>query len=89
MARNRDLAKLPFEMQAGTAGQLLAKATGTDFDFEWIENYTSKVEHDVKAGQSLSKGNAVYISTADGTNMIATKADYTTEATSSKTIGLM
>lgn len=89
MSRNRDLAKLPFETLGGTAGQLLSKATATDYDFEWIDNYTSDVEHDVKAGEAVSKGNAVYISSADGTNMIVTKADNTTEGTSSKTIGLM
>lgn len=89
MARNRDLGKIPFETLGGTAGQLLSKATGTDYDFQWIDNYTSDVEHDVKAGQAVTKGNAVYISSADGTNMIVTKADYSVEGTSSKTIGLM
>lgn len=89
MARNRDLAKLPYELIGGLAGYILAKATGTDYDFEWIENFTSRVEHDVKANGAMSKGNAVYISSADGTNMIATKADYSTDGTSSKTIGLL
>jgi len=52
MSRNRDLGKLPFETLGGTAGQLLSKTSGTDYDFSWIDNYTSDVEHDVKARQS-------------------------------------
>ena len=43
----------------------------------------------VKAGESIAKGQAVYISSSDGTNMIVSKASNATEATSSKTFGLM
>lgn len=50
---------------------------------------TSTVQHQVKLGESISKGQAVYVSSADGTNMIVTKASNTSEATSSKTMGLI
>jgi len=51
--------------------------------------YTSTLKHEVKAGQTISKGQAVYVSSADGTNMIVTKASNASEATSSKTMGLL
>ena len=51
--------------------------------------YTSVLKHPVKAGEAINKGQAVYVSSANGTNMIVTKASNATEATSSKTIGLL
>jgi hypothetical protein len=51
--------------------------------------YTSVLKHPVKAGEAINKGQAVYVSSANGTNMIVTKASNTTEATSSKTMGLL
>lgn len=50
---------------------------------------SSYVQHAVKAGEALTKGQAVYVSSADGTNMIVSKASNTTEALSSKTMGLI
>ena len=88
MGRNRDLAKIPFETLGGTTGQLLAKTSNTDYDFEWINNTTSTIEHNVKAGQAINKGQAVYVSSADGTNMIVVLANNLTEGASSKTLGL-
>lgn len=76
----------------GDAGQLLAKNSATDYDFTWIDNYadwTSQLKHEVKLGEAISKGQAVYVSSADGTNMIVTKASNASEATSSKTMGLL
>jgi hypothetical protein len=73
----------------GTEGQILAKIDATDYNTQWIDNYTSSVRHEVKAGQAITKGQAVYVSSADGTNMIVSKADYSVEATSSKVIGLV
>jgi hypothetical protein len=43
----------------------------------------------VKAGEALTKGQAVYVSSANGTNMIVSKASNGSEATSSKTMGLI
>lgn len=61
---------------------------------EWVNDsissidYISKVQHEVKAGVAITKGQAVYVTSADGTNMIVGLASNTTEATSSKTMGL-
>lgn len=49
---------------------------------------TSILKHAVKYGEAITKGQAVYVSSADGTNMIVSKADNSTEGTSSKTMGL-
>lgn len=76
----------------GTAGQILAKINNVDYNAEWIDNYAqwaSTLKQEVKASESINKGQAVYVSTADGTNMIVSKSSNTTEATSSKTLGLL
>ena len=43
----------------------------------------------VKLSQAINKGQAVYISSANGTNIIVSKASNASEATSSKTLGLL
>lgn len=73
----------------GTDGQLLAKNSATNYDVTWIDNYTSSVQHTVKLAESINKGQAVYVSSANGTNMLVSKASNTSEATSSKTMGLL
>jgi hypothetical protein len=76
----------------GDAGQILAKDTATDYDAIWVDNYanwTSQLKHEVKLGEAISKGQAVYVSSADGTNMVVSKASNASEATSSKTMGLL
>jgi len=78
----------------GTAGQLLSKVDGTDYNTTWIDqapaaSYTSQLKHDVKLGATLVKGKAVYVSSANGTNMIVSAASNASEATSSKTLGLL
>ena len=76
----------------GTTGQILAKVDDTDYNLEWIENYanyTSTLKHTVKASVALTKGQAVYVSGASGTNMLVSKASNVSEATSSKTLGLI
>jgi len=55
-------------------------------------SYTSTVKHLVKAGETLIKGQAVYVTGStgnDGTNMIVGKASNAQEPTSSKTMGLI
>jgi hypothetical protein len=54
-----------------------------------VSGTTAVLEHDVKAGEALTKGQAVYVSSADGTNMIVSKASNAMESTSSKTMGLI
>lgn len=49
----------------------------------------SNVQHQVKAGVAINKGQAVYVTSADGTNMIVELASNTAEVTSSKTMGLL
>lgn len=76
----------------GTTGQILAKVDDTDYNLEWIENYanyTSVLKHTVKASVALTKGQAVYVSGASGTNMLVSKASNASEPTSSKTLGLI
>lgn len=73
----------------GTTGQILAKDSDTSFDVSWIDNYTTDVRETVKAATSINKGQAVYVSGADGTNVIVSKASNATEMTSSKTLGLL
>jgi hypothetical protein len=72
----------------GTEGQILAKIDATDYNTEWIDNFTSQVKHEVKLAESIAKGQAVYVSSSNGTNMLVSKASNATEAMSSKTLGL-
>lgn len=73
----------------GTTGQILAKIDGTDYNAEWIDNLLDEVNPVCKLGENISKGQAVYISGADGTNKVIKKASNATELTSSKTFGLL
>jgi hypothetical protein len=78
----------------GTTGQLLGKQSNTNYDFTWFDpsspaSFASVLKHTVKAGEALTKGQAVYVSSADGTNIIVSKASNTTEQASSKTMGLI
>jgi hypothetical protein len=86
LTANRTWTTLP---TGGAAGDILAKVDGTDYNTTWIPNFTSTVQHTVKAGVALTKGQAVYVSSADGTNMIVSKASNASEQTSSKTLGLV
>jgi len=54
-----------------------------------VPTSVSVVSHEVKLGSTMTKGTPVYVSSADGTNMIVSPASYTSEATSSKTLGLL
>jgi hypothetical protein len=69
----------------GTTGKLIQDGGTTIADIN--TNAVDRVT--VKLSQSINKGQAVYISSANGTNIIVSKADNTSEATSSKTIGLL
>ena len=60
-----------------------------------VDNLITNVNTDatdkitVKLAESITKGQAVYVSSANGTNIIVSKASNATEATSSKTLGLI
>ena len=78
----------------GTAGQILTKVDATDYNATWQDNYadwTSVVKHIVKNNgvELITKGTPVYVTGSNGTNMLVGKASNTSEATSSKTMGLM
>lgn len=73
----------------GTTGQVLAKNSTTNYDAGWIDNYSTALQVNVKAGVALTKGQAVYITGAVGANIIVGLAQANTEATSSKTFGLI
>jgi hypothetical protein len=72
----------------GTSGQVLS-STGSNVS--WINQTTiaNDVQNLVKAGVAINKGQAVYVTGADGTNIIVGLASNATEATSSKTLGLL
>jgi hypothetical protein len=61
---------------------------------QWVNSsidsadWVSKVQHEVKAGMAITKGQPVYVTGADGTNMIVGRASNISEAMSSKVIGL-
>ncbi len=73
----------------GTAGQILSKIDATNYNTQWIDNFATQLKHEVKLGATLAKGKAVYVSSADGTNMIVSAASNGSDATSSKTLGLL
>jgi hypothetical protein len=76
----------------GDTGQILAKDSPADGDYVWIDNYadwTAVVKHEVRAEQVLTKGQAVYVSSSDGTNMRVSKSSNATESASSKTLGII
>jgi hypothetical protein len=74
----------------GASGQILSSTNG---NVSWVTPTVNTVARDVqnqvKAGVAINKGQAVYVTGADGTNIIVGLASNTTEATSSKTLGLL
>lgn len=79
----------------GTDGQILAKIDGTDYNTEWIDNFTSTVKHLVKyvGDPTIPIGTPVYaVLNGNGnssTNIPVNVASNASEATSSKTMGLV
>ena len=78
----------------GATGQILAKSSNTDYAVEWIENYadyTETVKLKVKndGTRALYKGQPVYVTGSDGTNVLVGRSSNITEGGSSKTIGIL
>jgi hypothetical protein len=79
----------------GDPGNILAKVDGTDYNTEWIENYTSSVKHLVKyiGDNPVSVGTPVYAVLSgnqnSSTNIPVNVASNSGESTSSKTMGLL
>ena len=70
-------------------GGVIKYRTGAELASDLGSLTASTLKHQVKLGEAIAKGQAVYVSSADGTNMIVSKASNATEATSSKTLGLL
>lgn len=70
------------------ADSLLSAIEKLNGNVSAIPTSTSTISHAVKYGEAITKGQAVYVTSANGTNMIVSKASNTSEATSSKTMGL-
>lgn len=81
----------PGVAEGGTTGQYLAKKSNANYDTEWrtFDNFATIIKEYVKADEAINKGEAVYISGADGTNALIKKASNTQEGTSSKTFGIL
>lgn len=77
-------------IDGGTEGQILSKASATDFDFAWINNYAKYLSTNVRnqTGSTIAAFQVVYISGATGNKPLISLADADTEATSSKTYGV-
>lgn len=68
----------------------IAFRTGQELKVDIGADYTSVLKHQVKASVAINKGQAVYaIPTQDGTNILVGLASNNSEATSSKTMGLL
>jgi hypothetical protein len=85
---NKAIALLP---SGGTQNQILQKASDLSYDLEWIDNYATEISVYVKntTGSNLTKGQAVYISGAQGDHPVINLALASGEFTSSKTLGLL
>ena len=71
--------------------QTFQNASGTIALTSDLANINTNATHKdtVKLSEAINKGQAVYISGANGTNILVSKASNTTEALSSKTLGLL
>lgn len=77
--------------EQGLSAYQIAVANGfVGTEQEWLDSLTPEViKHKVKLDEAIAKGQAVYISGANGANILVKKASNTSEATSSKTLGLL
>lgn len=75
----------------GDEGQILAKNSATDYDTVWIDNTTATIQTIVRneTGAQLDKGTVVYVSGAASNKALVSKAQANSEATSSKTFGIL
>ena len=79
---------------AGSSGNAGSILSSTSTGVTWIDNYsdwTSVVKHVVKNNGAavIPKGSPVYVTGSDGTNMLVGLAGNGSEATSSKTMGIV
>lgn len=84
------------ELQANKQNSLTVDGTGVKYPtVDAINSAITNINTNavdlitVKLALPINKGQAVYISSANGTNIIVSKASNTSESTSSKTLGLL
>ena len=87
----RDLPNNEYQAAVGANTPSSANVFATIADLPIITGDANRLVFDAKISQvgGINKGQAVYVSGANGTNILVTKADYSTEPTSSKTLGLL
>ena len=75
----------------GLEKQLLQKVSTTSNALEWIDNYATEIRVYVKntTGSALTKGQVVYINSAQGDHPTIALAIASGESSSSKTLGLL
>lgn len=76
-------------LKADSTGKIVPAIAGVDYLLEGGGGSANNIQHDVKAGEAINKGQAVYVFTANGTNIVVKKASNSAESTSSKTFGLI
>jgi hypothetical protein len=88
---NRDLPNDEYQAAVGANNPSSANVFATMADIVAGTGDATRLIFNVKIDQvgGINKGQAVYVSGANGTNILVSKADYSTEATSSKTLGLL
>lgn len=88
---NRDLPNDEYQAAVGANNPSSANVFATMADILAGTGDAERLIFNVKISQigGINKGQAVYVSGANGTNILVSKADYSTEATSSKTLGLL
>ena len=75
----------------GLEGQIIVKASETDYDTVWVDNAAETLTATVRneTGATLTKGTVVYINGASGNKATVTKASASTESGSSKTFAIL
>ena len=64
-------------------------STDRSWSISAFAGYTNLVQQPVRAAEAVTKGQAVYVSGANGTNKLVSKASNVAELSSSKTLGLI
>ncbi len=87
----RDLPNNEYQAAVGANNASASNVFATMADIGGGTGTADKIIFDVKYDEvgGIVKGQAVYVSGSDGTNITVKKADYSSEATSSKTLGLV
>lgn len=88
---NRDLPNDEYNAAIGANNPSSANVFATMADIVAGTGDATRLIFNVKINEvgGINKGQAVYVNGASGTNILVGKADYSTEATSSKTLGLL